>query len=79
MKILERLRNRSPRGQAGAPGPAETTSTDEHRLPIARYDQLDGKQLSPSSLTSRRSSWPPSRPTSDRTESGRSCSTGCGG
>jgi hypothetical protein len=47
VKILERLRNRSLRGKAGAPGPAETTSADEQRLPIARYDQLDGKQLIP--------------------------------
>jgi hypothetical protein len=47
MKILERLRNRSPRGKAGASGPAETTSADEQRLPIARYDQLDGNHLIP--------------------------------
>ena len=47
MKILERMRNRSSRGQAGAPGSAEASSADEQRLPIARYDQLDGKQLIP--------------------------------
>jgi hypothetical protein len=47
MKILERLRNRSLRGKAGAPGLAETTSADEQRLPIDRYDELDGKQLIP--------------------------------
>ena len=79
MKILERVRNRSLRGKAGAPGPAEMTSADEQRLPIARYDQLDDKQLIPQLSHSRRSSWPPSRPTSARTESGRSCSTGCAG
>ena len=38
MKILERLRNRSPHREAGAPGPAETSSADEQRLPIARFD-----------------------------------------
>ena len=47
MKILERLRNRSPHAEAGAPGSAEASSADEQRLPIARYDQLDGKQLIP--------------------------------
>jgi hypothetical protein len=48
MKLLERLRsNRSPRGEAGDPGSAEASSAGEQRLPIARYDQLDGKQLIP--------------------------------
>ena len=47
MKILERLRNRSPHGEAGAPGSSEASSADEQRLPIARYDQLDGKQVFP--------------------------------
>jgi hypothetical protein len=47
MKILERLRNRSPREQASAPASAEASSADEQRLPIARYDQVDGKQLVP--------------------------------
>jgi hypothetical protein len=47
MKILERLRNRSPREQASAPDSAEASSADEQRLPIARYDQVDGKQLIP--------------------------------
>jgi hypothetical protein len=48
MKILERLRNRSPHAEAGAtPGSAEASSADEQRLPIARYDQLDGKQVFP--------------------------------
>ena len=47
MKILERLRNRSPHGEAGGLGSAEASSADEQRLPIARYDQLDGKQVVP--------------------------------
>jgi hypothetical protein len=47
VKILERLRNRSPRGHAGDPDSAEATSDDEQRLPIARYYQLKGKQLIP--------------------------------
>ena len=47
MRILERLRNRSPDGEAGAPGAAEASSAGERRLPIARYDELDGKQLIP--------------------------------
>jgi hypothetical protein len=47
MKLLDRLHNRSPRGEAGDPGSAEASSADEHRLPIARYDQLDGKQVIP--------------------------------
>jgi hypothetical protein len=38
MKILERLRNRSPRGEAGAPRSPETSSADEQRLPSARFD-----------------------------------------
>jgi hypothetical protein len=47
MRILERLRNRSPHEEAGAPDSAEASSADEQRLPIARYDQLDGKQVIP--------------------------------
>jgi hypothetical protein len=47
MKILERLRNRLPHGEAGAPRAAEASSADDQRLPIARYDQLDGKQVFP--------------------------------
>jgi len=38
MKILDRLRNRSPDREAGASGSAETSSADEQRLPIARLD-----------------------------------------
>jgi hypothetical protein len=45
VRILGRLRNRSPRRAAGAAGSAEASSADEERLPIARYDQLDTKQL----------------------------------
>jgi hypothetical protein len=47
MKLLDRLRNRPPRGEAGDPGSAEASSADEQRLPIARFDRLDGKQVIP--------------------------------
>jgi hypothetical protein len=47
MKLLDRLRNRSPRGEAGDPGSAAASSADEQRLPIARFDQLDRKQVIP--------------------------------
>jgi hypothetical protein len=47
MRIIGRLRNRSPEGETGAPGSAEAGSADEQRLPIARYDQLEGKQMFP--------------------------------
>jgi hypothetical protein len=45
MKILQRLRNRSPRGDAGDPGSAEASSRDAERLAIPDYDQLDDKQV----------------------------------
>lgn len=45
MKLRERLRNRSPRGDAGDPGDA--SSADEQRLPIPAYDQIDDKKLIP--------------------------------
>jgi hypothetical protein len=41
MKILERLRNRSPREEAGDPGSAEASPTDADQLAIPGYDQLD--------------------------------------
>ena len=47
MKLLDRLRKRSPRGEAGDPGSAEASSADDQRLPIARFDQLDRKQIIP--------------------------------
>ena len=47
MKILDRLRNRSPRGDAGDPGAVEASSAHEQLLPIAGYDRFDGKQLIP--------------------------------
>jgi hypothetical protein len=47
MKILDRLANRSSHGEAGAPRSAEASAADEQRLPIARYDQLEGKQVFP--------------------------------
>ena len=46
MKILKRLRNRSPL-RAGALGSAEASSAAEQQLPIARYDHLDSKQVFP--------------------------------
>jgi hypothetical protein len=45
MKILDRLR--SPRGRAGDAGSTHASAADQQRLPIARYDQLDGKQMFP--------------------------------
>lgn len=45
MKILERLRNRWSRGDAGAPGSAEASSPDSAQLPIPGYDQLDDKEI----------------------------------
>jgi hypothetical protein len=47
IKLLDRLRNRSLRGEAGDPGSAEASSADEQGLPIARFDQLDRKQVIP--------------------------------
>jgi hypothetical protein len=44
VNILKRLRKRSPREKANAPGSEEATSAGD-RLPIGRYDELDGKQL----------------------------------
>jgi hypothetical protein len=45
MKILERLFNRSPREEAGDPGPAEANSPDSAQLPIRGYDKLDDKEI----------------------------------
>jgi hypothetical protein len=45
MKLLDRLRNRPPRGEASDPGSTGASSADEQQLPIARFDQLDGKQV----------------------------------
>jgi hypothetical protein len=44
MKILQRLRNRSRRGDAGDPGSAEASS-EADQLPIPGYDQLDDKKV----------------------------------
>jgi hypothetical protein len=44
MNILKRIRNRSP-ARTGDVGSAHAGPADEHRLPIARYDQLDDKQV----------------------------------
>jgi hypothetical protein len=46
MKILQRLRNRSPRGDASDAGSAEASSGDADQLPIPGYDQLDDRQVS---------------------------------
>ena len=45
MKFLERLRNRSPRGQVGDLASAQAGPADEQWLPIARYDHFDGKEV----------------------------------
>jgi hypothetical protein len=47
MKILDRLRNRRPPGQASHPGLTEASSANERQLPIAHYGQLDAKQVIP--------------------------------
>jgi hypothetical protein len=47
MKILERLRNRRPPDEVSHPRSAQASSADERRFPLARYDQLDGKQVIP--------------------------------
>lgn len=47
MRLLERLRGRPTRQGAAASGPAEASSADGQRLPIARYDELNRKQLIP--------------------------------
>jgi hypothetical protein len=47
MKILERLRNGSRPGRTGDVGSVKASSAAEQQLPIARYDQLDGKQVFP--------------------------------
>jgi hypothetical protein len=43
--ILERLRTLSAHRKGREPGPAEAGAADEQRLPIAGYDQLDGKSV----------------------------------
>jgi hypothetical protein len=47
MKILGRLRKRRSLDEPSHPGSAQASSTDERRLPLARYDLLDGKQVIP--------------------------------
>ena len=44
MKILDALRNRRSRGSEGGPE-VETSSSDEHELPISGYDGLKEKQI----------------------------------
>jgi hypothetical protein len=50
MKILDRLRKRRSLDEPSHPGLAQASSADERRLPLARYDQLDGKQGHPTAL-----------------------------
>ena len=45
MRILERLRGRWPDREPGDLASARASSADEQRLPIARYDHFDGKQV----------------------------------
>jgi hypothetical protein len=45
MKILDRLRNRSPHGAAGDPGSAQGATADERSLPIPGYERLNSKQI----------------------------------
>jgi hypothetical protein len=45
MKILQRLRNRSPRGDASDPGSAEASPSNADQLPIPGYGQLDDKKV----------------------------------
>ena len=47
MKILDRLRNRRSLDEPSHPGSAQANSADERRLPLARYDLLDRKQVIP--------------------------------
>jgi hypothetical protein len=42
MKLLDRLRNRPPRGEGGDPGSTGASSAEEQQLPIGRFDRLDG-------------------------------------
>jgi len=52
MKILQRLRNRSSRGDAGDPGSAERSSPGSNELAIPGYDHLDHKQVGAQDLMS---------------------------
>jgi hypothetical protein len=45
MRVLDRLRSRSPRGNGADARSAETASTDEVHLPTPDYDRLDGKEV----------------------------------
>jgi hypothetical protein len=45
MRILDRLRNHSPRGEAAGPGPAEAAPVADQGLPIDSYEELDDHQL----------------------------------
>lgn len=45
MKILDRLRSRRSLDEPSHPGSAQASSAKERRLPLARDDLLDGKQV----------------------------------
>ena len=45
MKIVDRRRNRPPRGVAGDPGSAEPATANEQSPPIPGYDRLNSKQV----------------------------------
>ncbi len=45
MSILDRLQNRSPRGEAGDSPPSRGGSGGEDQLPVPGYDRLDDKQV----------------------------------
>lgn len=45
MKILDAFRKRSSNGGIDDSAPAGESSTEEHQLPIARYDHLDEKEI----------------------------------
>lgn len=72
MKILGRLRNRRSLDEPSHPGSAPASSAEERRLPLARYDLLDGKQVIPQ-LSGGRSDTPTANgPPAMRTEGHRS-------
>jgi hypothetical protein len=47
MKPLDRLRKRRSLDEPSHPGSAQASSADQRRLPLARYDLLDAKQVIP--------------------------------
>jgi hypothetical protein len=45
MKILDRLRNRSPDGEVADPGTAQAATANDQSVPIPGYDRLNSKQV----------------------------------